>query len=76
MNTKSLKKKWLIFSISGLVLTGFGLSLFGEASYLKNTDAPTWVWVLLGAAALVVFNSGLSLFGQGVIFRVKMDSDF
>ncbi|MEM6523670.1 MAG: hypothetical protein AAGF85_12390 [Bacteroidota bacterium] len=74
MDKRTLKKKWLIFSISGLVLTGFGLSLFGEASYLKNTDAPVVHWVSLGTLALVVFNSGLSLFGKGVVYKTKMDS--
>ncbi len=74
MKTKSLKRKWLTFSITGLLLIGFGLSLFGEASYLKNSDAPTWDWVTLGTFALVVFNSGLCLFGQGVVFRVKIEN--
>ncbi|MEM7109617.1 MAG: hypothetical protein AAF519_15435 [Bacteroidota bacterium] len=73
MDKRILKKKWLMFSISGLVLTGFGLSLFGEASYLKNSGAPVWDWILLGTAALIVFNSGLSLFGQGVVYRVRMN---
>ena len=72
-NTTSLKRKWLIFAVSGLLFIGFGLSLFGEASHLKNTEAPVRDWVSLGTLALIVFNAGISLFGQAIVYRVKMD---
>jgi hypothetical protein len=62
-------KRWLFFSIFGLVLTGFGLSLLGEAIIAKFKGEP-WFWI--GTQALLVFNSGLSCVGQGVIERVKM----
>ena len=72
MNPQSFKMKWLTFSISGLVLVGFGLSLFGEALYLKYNTQGTWSWIGLGTLSLTVFNAGLCFFGQGVIYRVKM----
>ena len=62
-------KRWLFFSILGLLLTGFGLSLLGEAIIAKSSQEE-WFW--LGTAALVVFNSGVSCVGQGVIERIKM----
>lgn len=61
--------KWLTYSILGLLLTGFGLSLLGEAIQLKINQQP-WFWS--GTLALVVFNAGLCCFGQGVIERIKM----
>ena len=65
-----MKIKWLAFSISGLVLFGFGLSLLGEAIILKYENKP-FFWV--GTLALVVVNSGLCLFGNAIRYRVQMD---
>ncbi|QNL22956.1 hypothetical protein HZR84_13740 [Hyphobacterium sp. CCMP332] len=67
----SLKVKWLIYSIGGLILCGFGISLVGEAIIAKIQNGS---WFYLGTAGLVVFNSGLSFFGQAVIFRSKMQN--
>ena len=51
-----MKLKWLTYSIIGLLLFGFGLSLLGEAILLKNNNEP-FFW--FGTLALVVINSGL-----------------
>lgn len=74
MNMSTLKYKWLFYAISGLLLIGFGLSLFGEAAYLKHTTDQTWEWISLGTLSLIVFNSGICLFGQAIIYRVKMEN--
>jgi len=74
MGTKKLKKQWLLHAVGGLLLTGLGLSLFGEALIRKWENAPLWDWLVWGTLALVVFNAGVSLVGQAVVFRVKMDS--
>tara|TARA_B100001059_G_C17276942_1_gene306341 strand:- start:243 stop:455 length:213 start_codon:yes stop_codon:yes gene_type:complete len=66
-----MKSKWLIFSISGLILIGFGLSLLGEAIMLKYENKP-FFW--LGTLALIVINSGLCFFGNAIRYRIKMDS--
>jgi hypothetical protein len=66
-----MKSKWLIFSISGLILIGFGLSLLGEAIMLKYENKP-FFW--LGTLALTVINSGLCFFGNAIRYRIKMDS--
>ncbi|MEX2443503.1 MAG: hypothetical protein WD492_07855 [Alkalispirochaeta sp.] len=59
-------RRWLIFSISGLILIGAGVSVVGEAIIAKGDGAP-WFW--LGTAGLVILNSGVSVFGQGVVYR-------
>ena len=65
-----MKLKWLTYSIIGLLLFGFGLSLLGEAILLKNNNEP-FFW--LGTLALVVINSGLCFFGNAIIFKIKID---
>lgn len=63
------KTKWLLYAVSGLVVFGFGLSLLGEAIFLKHTSSSHWI--SLGTIALVVTNSGLCLFGQAIIEKLK-----
>ena len=65
-----MKLKWLSFSIIGLLLFGFGLSLFGQAIILKYKNEP-FFWY--GTLALVVINSGLCFFGNAIIFKIKLD---
>lgn len=60
-NTPRLKKLqtlWLTKGVGGLLCTGFGLSLFGEAVIRKANGRP-WFW--LGTLCLIVFNFGLCL---------------
>lgn len=57
--------KWLIFSVSSLLLVGLGLSLLGEAIILKYKEDGRWFW--MGTVALVIFNTGLSFLGRAVI---------
>ena len=63
------KTKWLLYAVSGLVVFGFGLSLLGEAIFLKHTSSSHWI--SLGTIALVATNSGLCLFGQAIIEKLK-----
>lgn len=67
--TTALYRKWLAFAIVGLLLTGFGLSLLGEAiiSKMKNES-----FFLIGSAGLAAFSAGLSIFGQAIIFRYRL----
>ena len=65
-----MKSKWLIFSISGLILIGFGLSLLGEAIILKYENKP-FFW--FGTFALVVINSGICFFGNAIRYRIQID---
>ena len=60
--------RWLSFAVSGLILTGLGLSLFGEALTAKQQKR-SWFW--RGTLSLVVFNTGLSFIGTSVVHRVR-----
>ncbi|MEM6592169.1 MAG: hypothetical protein AAF651_09960 [Cyanobacteria bacterium P01_C01_bin.73] len=55
---RRLRALWLAKGIGGLLCTGFGLSLFGEALLRKGNGQP-WFW--LGTLCLIVFNFGLCL---------------
>lgn len=66
---RKLKRNWLGYSITGLILIGAGISIVGEANSLKMNDEP-WFW--LGTLGLVVLNSGVSIFGEGVVYRVRL----
>lgn len=73
MEKSSLKKKWLIYAVSGLLLMGFGLSLLGESIILKGRENEFWHWFGLGTLALAVTFAGLSLFGQATVFKSQLD---
>ena len=64
-----LNIKWLFFSILGLLLVGFGLSIFGEATIIKHENKGDWF--LLGTISLITVNSGLCFLGQAIIEKIK-----
>jgi hypothetical protein len=65
----NLKRKWLVYAISGILLMGFGLSVFGESVIIKSNGEIWWKWFVWGTISFIIFFSGLSLFGQAVIYR-------
>jgi hypothetical protein len=70
----SLKSKWLLYSILGLLLVGGGLSVFGEALFIKAlTPESRGSWFIWGTGSLILINAGLSFIGQAVIFKVKLE---
>jgi hypothetical protein len=70
----SLYTKWLLSAIGGLILIGFGLSIFSEAANLKHTNAPFLRWFLMGSYSLIMINGGLCVFGQAIVFKVRMEN--
>ena len=65
-----MNKKWLLYSISGLLTFGMGLSILGESIILKYNQSDDWfIW---GTISLIITNSGLCFFGQAVIEKVKI----
>ena len=68
----SIRKRWLVFAITGLILVGAGFSVAGHAIVLKSAGSSVKQWFLLGTGGLVLFNAGLSLFGQGVVYRSRL----
>jgi hypothetical protein len=67
-----MRRKWYFFSIVGLLLIGFGLSLLGEAIIYKIDQDFSWFY--WGTAALVVFNTGICLVAEAILLRSKMTS--
>ena len=65
---------WLIESIAGLILIGFGLSLFGQAVIYKSSGEALRKWFLWGTISLVVINAGICVFGDAVRQRVVYDA--
>ncbi len=62
--------RWMIESILGLILIGFGLSLFGQATIYKSSGEPLRKWFLWGTISLIVINAGICVFGDAVKQRV------
>jgi hypothetical protein len=65
MSTKSTKR-WIIQAVSGLLLTGSGLSMAIDAGISKSQSGE-WFWY--GTGALVVFQAGLCLVIDSTRFR-------
>jgi len=66
-----MKQKWLLFSIGGLLLVGFGLSLLGEAIQFKMSQDS--LWISIGTLALVVTNTGICLVAEATILKIKRE---
>ena len=66
-----MKIKWLIYSISGLLLIGFGLSLLGEAIIFKMSKNSNWFY--MGTIALIIFNSGICIVAEAtlILYQVR-----
>jgi hypothetical protein len=70
---KKLKRKWLIYSVSGILFMGAGFSVLGEAAMAKAFEKGFMNWFLLGTLGLMLFFAGLSVFGQGVVYKSILD---
>jgi hypothetical protein len=66
---------WLIESIGGLILIGFGLSLFGQAVIYKSRGAKLTTWFLWGTLSLIVVNAGICVFGDAVANRLRYENE-
>ena len=65
MSTKSTKR-WIIQAVSGLLLTGSGLSMAIDAGISKSQGGE-WFWY--GTGALVIFQAGLCLLIDSVRYK-------
>ncbi len=65
----SHKKRWLIQSVVGLLLTGSGLSMSIDAG-LSKMQGGNWFWY--GTFALIIFQSGLCLLIDSLRFKNKL----
>lgn len=62
--------KWLAEAIGGLILIGFGLSLFGQSVIYKSRGDSVKKWFLWGTLSLIVINAGICTFGDSVKTRI------
>lgn len=62
--------KWLIEAVAGLILIGFGLSLFGQSVIYKSRGDSVKKWFLWGTLSLIVINAGICIFGDSVKTRI------
>ncbi|WP_226389123.1 hypothetical protein [Penaeicola halotolerans] len=69
----SLKKKWWIASVVGLLLIGAGISIITEASNLKFEKVSTLTWFAWGTWGLITFNTGIAIFGKAISYRTQLD---
>ena len=53
-----MKKRWLIQAISGILLTGTGLSMAIDAGFEKFQGNP---YLLYGTLSLIIFMAGINL---------------
>lgn len=60
-------QKYIIYAASGLLLTGFGISVIGDAIAAKIAGGE---WFLVGTLGLIIFNAGLCFFGEAVKLSV------
>lgn len=65
--------RWLIEAVIGLILIGFGLSLFGQSVIYKARNEPLKKWFLWGTLSLIVINSGICVFGDAVKQRIRYE---
>ena len=65
-----MKSKWLVFSILGLLLIGFGLSLLGEAIIIKYNSQS---YFCIGTLSLIIINSGLCFFGKAILCKAMIE---
>lgn len=67
---KARQKMWL-YGTAGMIATGAGLSVVGEATSMRINEAATLHWVSMGTLGLVLFNTGLGLLTGSVFHRVQ-----
>ena len=73
---ENLFYKWIIEAVLGLILIGFGLSLFGQSVIYKSKGEALKKWFLWGTLSLVVFNAGLCIFGDAVKTRMIYETKY
>jgi len=73
MQKTKLHRRWLLQSVSGLIVSSMGLCMVIEAGILKFQEASMFIWVGAGTLALIVFNLGLCLLIDSLRFRILRD---
>ena len=66
---------WLFEAVGGLILIGFGFSLFGQSVIYKSRGESVRKWFLWGTISLIVVNSGICVFGDAVKKRMRYETE-
>lgn len=66
--------KWLVEVVGGLLLIGFGLSLFGQSVIYKSKGEAVRKWFWWGTVSLIVINAGICIFGDAVKNRIVYET--
>jgi hypothetical protein len=61
--------KWLLQSITGLILTGAGLSICIDAG-VERLQGHTWFWQ--GTLGLIIFQSGLCVLIDSLVAKMRV----
>jgi hypothetical protein len=62
--------RWLFEAVAGLILIGFGLSLFGQSVIYKSKGEKVTKWFLWGTLSLIVINAGICILADSVKQRI------
>jgi len=62
--------RWLFQAVGGLILVGFGLSLFGQAVIYKAKGETVRRCFLWGTVSLCVVNAGICVLADSVKHRI------
>mgnify|MGYP000680692637 CR=1 FL=1 len=70
-------RRWFLQGTIGILLTGAGICMIGEAGFFKHSNPPLWEWVAAGTGALIVFMAGLTTFVGSLKYRIyyEMETD-
>ncbi len=69
----SLRTKWTLLAIAGLLLTLFGLSFLVNANALRLAGSPSPKWIILGIYSFAMLSAGFLILGQAFRFRLLID---
>jgi hypothetical protein len=62
--------RWLFEAVAGLILIGFGLSLFGQSVIYKSKGKKVIKWFLWGTLSLIIVNAGVCVLVDSVKYRI------
>lgn len=70
----SLRTKWIVLAVCGILLTLYGLSVLVNANALRlSQPEPPVKWVVMGLYSFGILIAGLLILGQAFRFRLLID---
>ncbi len=76
LKNMSLKTKYLLFGITGILLISFGTGVIANAASLKAAvSIQKSTWILLGIYGLIINAIGIVAIGQAIRYRIMIDTN-